>query len=143
MLIHGKCHCGNIAFEFGWEPDPAEIVARACTCSFCVKHGCAWTSFPAGVLKLRTADAARVSRYTFGTHTSEFHTCTCCGVVPVVTCRIDGRLYAVVNVNTFEDCDPSLLRHVPANLEKEGKEARLDRRKCHWIADVRHVADVS
>jgi len=33
MLIHGKCHCGNIAFSLTWEPDPAEIPARACACS--------------------------------------------------------------------------------------------------------------
>ena len=29
--------------------------------------------------------------------------CTACGVVPVVTSRIDGRLYAVVSVNAFEN----------------------------------------
>jgi len=44
MIIRGGCHCGNIAFELGWEPDPDEIPARACDCSFCVKHGGVWTS---------------------------------------------------------------------------------------------------
>jgi hypothetical protein len=28
MRIHGSCHCGNIAFDLAWEPDPAEIPAR-------------------------------------------------------------------------------------------------------------------
>jgi len=23
LLIHGKCHCGNISFSLTWEPDPA------------------------------------------------------------------------------------------------------------------------
>ena len=44
-------------------------------------------------------DRARASKYAFGTKTAEFHVCTGCGVVPVVTSRIDGCLYAVVSVN--------------------------------------------
>ena len=27
MLIHGSCHCGNIAYELDWTPDPVEIPA--------------------------------------------------------------------------------------------------------------------
>ena len=35
MLLKGSCHCGNIRFELDWQPEPAEIPAHACTCSFC------------------------------------------------------------------------------------------------------------
>src|ERR1700704_152096 len=101
LLIHGKCHCGNISFSLGWEPDPAEIPARACTCSFCTKHGGAWTSNPGGALKGLVKDSALLSRYAFGTRTAEFHICARCGIVPVVTSRIEGRLYAVVSGNAF------------------------------------------
>src|SRR5215217_5944217 len=110
MLIHGKCHCGNISFELAWDPDPAEIPARACGCSFCVKHGGVWTSNPAGALKVAVDAPSLVSRYAFGTKTAAFHICTRCGVVPVVTSRIDGRLYAVVSVNAFEGIEPSRIR---------------------------------
>src|SRR5690606_23995261 len=106
MLIHGQCHCGNIAFTLDWTPDPASIPARACGCSFCVKHGGVWTSNPDGVLKVVVKDAAQVSRYAFATRTAEFHVCARCGVVPVVSSRIDGHLYAVVNVNAFEGVAP-------------------------------------
>ncbi len=34
-----------------------------------------------------------------------------CGVVPVVISQINGRDYAVVNVNTFEDVDSALLKY--------------------------------
>ena len=34
MLIRGKCHCGNISFSLTWDPDPKEIRARACDCTF-------------------------------------------------------------------------------------------------------------
>jgi hypothetical protein len=44
MLISGRCHCGNISFALDWQPEPSEIPARACTCSFCAKHGGVWTS---------------------------------------------------------------------------------------------------
>src|SRR5438128_7613863 len=108
MLIKGKCHCGNIAFELEWDDDPAEIPARACGCSFCVKHGGVWTSNPRGALKVTVGEPSLMSKYGFGTRTAEFHTCARCGVVPVVTSLIDGRLYAVVNVNTFEGVDPAL-----------------------------------
>ena len=136
MLIAGKCHCGNIAFSLSWEPDPVEIPARACTCSFCTKHGGVWTSNPRGRLAVRIADASAVSRYQFGTRTAEFHICSRCGVVPVVTSEIDGRLYAVVSVNAFEGIDPSMLRRAPASFDGEGTDSRLERRKRSWIPDV-------
>jgi hypothetical protein len=139
MLIHGKCHCGNIAFSLTWEPDPAEIQVRACTCSFCVKHGGVWTSNPNGTLEVVVKDPSLVSRYAFGTRTAEFHTCAHCGVVPVVTSRIDGNLYAVVSVNAFEGVEQSLLRRTSTSFDGEGTDSRLARRKRNWIANVKFV----
>jgi hypothetical protein len=136
MLIPGKCHCGNISFTLAWEPDPVEIPARACGCSFCVKHGGVWTSYPRGVLKVAVKDRNRVSAYAFGTKTADFHVCASCGVVPVVTSRIDGRLYAVVSVNAFEGLDPARLHRAPANFDGEGEGERLERRKRNWIGAV-------
>jgi len=139
MLIKGKCHCGNIAFELHWEGAPEEIPARACSCSFCVRHGGVWTAHPGSRLVVTVRDAALVSRYAFGTETATFHVCSRCGVVPVVTSEIAGRLYAVVNVNAFEGIDETWLRRASSNVEGEGVEARLARRARNWIADVRVV----
>jgi hypothetical protein len=140
MLINGSCHCGNISFVLRWEPEPAEIPARACTCSFCAKHGGVWTSCPTGTLEITVRDPLLESRYAFGTKTAQFHICTGCGVVPVVTSRIDDRLYGVVSVNAFDHVAPSLLRHASATFDRESEEGRLARRKRNWIADVRFVA---
>jgi len=137
MLIHGACHCGNLSFDLAWEPTPAEIPARACGCTFCSKHGGLWTSNPAGALRVTVKDTARVSKYSFGTHTADFHVCSACGVVPVVTSRIDGHEYAVVSVNAFEDVDPALLRRAPVSFDGEDEPSRLARRKRGWIGDVR------
>ena len=139
MKIHGGCHCGNISFDLDWRPEPSEIPARACTCSFCRKHGGLWTSNPAASLEVRIADPALVTRYEFGTRTARFHICTRCGAVPVVTSLIDGNLYAVVSVNAFEGVEPSMLRPRPATFDAEEEAARLARRKRSWIADVRFV----
>ncbi len=137
MLIRGHCHCENVAFVLGWEPDPAEIPVRACTCSFCLKHGGAWVANPSGLLTVTVRDPSLVSRYAFGTRTAEFHVCSRCGVVPVVTSRIEDRLYAVVSAHAFDgSVDPSLLRPAPVSFDGEGATERLARRARNWIARV-------
>jgi hypothetical protein len=139
MLIHGKCHCGNISFSLIWEPEPVEIPARACTCSFCTKHGGVWTSNPNGALEVLVKEPSLVSKYAFGTRTAVFHICTRCGAVPVVTSEIDGHVYAVVSVNAFVGVDQSLLCRASASFDGEQKEDRLARRKRNWIAHVTYV----
>ena len=139
MRISGRCHCGNIAFTLDWQPEPTEIPARACTCSFCTSHGNVWTACPAGSLRITVQDRDRVSNYEFGTKTAQFHVCAICGVVPIVTSSIDGRLYAVVNVNTFENVPPEILRHAPVTFDDEAAAERLARRKRNWIGDVTFV----
>ena len=139
MRIDGTCHCGNIIFALDWEPDPSEIPARACGCSFCVKHGGVWTSNPHGTLQVTVKDPSARSIYNFGTKTADFHVCARCGIVPVVTSRIDGHVYAVVSVNAFEGVEPSRLRRSPANFDGEGTDSRLERRKRNWIPSVEFV----
>jgi hypothetical protein len=136
MLIRGRCHCGNISFALRWLPEPTEIPARACTCTFCVKHGGVWTACSTASLEVSVIEAAKVSRYAFGTRTAHFHICSECGVVPVVTSEIDGKLYAVVSVNAFENVEPSLLRHAVSTFDDEDETTRLARRQRGWIADV-------
>ena len=135
--VHGRCHCGNIDFELEWPGNSAAIPARACGCSFCVKHGGVWTSNPKARLSVTIRDRTLVSPYAFGTRSATFHVCSRCGAVPVVTSEIDGRLHAVVNVNAFEDVDPASLIRTSADFEGEDLASRLSRRKRNWIAEVR------
>jgi hypothetical protein len=139
MLIHGRCHCGNISFDLAWDPDPIEIPARACSCTFCSKHGGVWTSNPAAKLRIAIDDRELTTKYAFGTRTAEFLVCGRCGVVPVVTSLIEGRLHAVVNVNAFENVDPSLLQRAPTNFEGEDVQSRLARRALVWITEVQYT----
>jgi hypothetical protein len=137
MRIEGKCHCGNIRYGLDWPGEASEIKVRACGCSFCVKHGGSWTSHRGAGLEAEIRDASLVSRYRFGTQTADFYVCARCGAVAFVTSAIEGRLYAVVNVNTFEGIDPSSLARAAANFDGEGTGERLERRTRNWIPVVR------
>ena len=138
--IQGKCHCGNIAFEFEhpeFDPDSTNrLPVRACSCSFCVKHGGVYTSHPKGTLNAQIHDMSEIQRYEFGTGTAHFYICKQCGVFSFVTSEIDGQLYAVVNVNTFENVDRDKLEQRIADFEGEGTGDRLGRRKRTWIGTV-------
>jgi hypothetical protein len=136
MLITGSCHCRNITFRLNWTPEPTEITARACTCSFCSKRGGVWTSCPAGALKISVRDPALLSRYLFGTRTAEFLVCSKCGGAPAVTSLIKNHLYAVVSVNAFDNVDSSMIRCAAATFDEETEEARLTRRTRNWISRV-------
>ena len=78
-------------------------------------------------------------RYAFATKTAQFHICAKCGVVPLVTSTIDGNLYAVVNSNTFEDFDRSMLQNASVSFEGESENVRLTRRKRNWIGSVEYL----
>ncbi|MDY7807699.1 hypothetical protein U0E23_35335, partial [Burkholderia stagnalis] len=143
MITSGSCHCGNLSFALDWREAAPRIAARSCTCSFCRKHGGTWTSCPSGALEITVKDPARVGTYAFGTGTAQFHVCATCGVVPVVTSEVDGRLYGVVNVNAFDGVDASLIDPPTAgSFDGESTDERLARRKRNWIPDVvfRHVS---
>ncbi len=136
MDLHGCCHCGNIRFSLaGFAPD-ASIPARACTCSFCLKHGGVWTSDPQGRLRIRITEPADHGVYRFGTGTADFHVCRRCGAVPAVTAEIEGRLYGVASVRALEGVAPERLAHAQVSFEGEAAGDRLARRARGWIGDV-------
>jgi hypothetical protein len=133
--IEASCHCGNIRVTFDWPDAGSTIPARACGCIFCTKHRGVWTSNPHGCFSLHTADASRVRIYRFGSETADFHVCKSCGVVPIVTCEIEGRRYAVFNVNTFDNVGRAELVESPSNFEGETTGDRLARRKRNWTPE--------
>ena len=68
---------------------------------------------------------AQAALYRFGTKTADFHLCQSCGVIPVVTCMLEGRQYAVLNVNAFDDIDPAIFDQSPTDFEGETVDTRL------------------
>ena len=134
--IVGACHCGNLRFELSLPVSGAKIPVRACSCDFCRKHGGVYTSHPEGRLRVDVGDPGIVTHYRFGTETADFHICRRCGAVPVVTSEIGGRVYAVVNVNCFENMSADDFDRAVTDFDGETTESRLTRRERNWIADV-------
>ena len=134
--IDGKCHCGNIAFRLEWPESVRPLAVRACGCTFCTKHGGVYTSHPDARLRARVLDEDLLNRYAFGTGTAEFYICARCGAVPFVTSTIDGTVYAVVNVNTFENVPAADLDASATDFDGESVEDRLQRRQRNWIPRV-------
>lgn len=135
-IIKGGCHCGNLRYEFTWPRAGDSIPVRACSCGFCTKHHGVYTSHPEAKLAARIQDVTRVSRYRFATNTADFFVCRRCGVVPFVTSEIEGELFAVVNVNTFDAVDPTVFESSVTNFDGELREDRLARRTRTWIRNV-------
>ena len=136
MNIAGKCHCGNISFDFNWPGDENRMPVRACECTFCVPRNATYTSHPDGSLSTYIRDETRISKYRFGTKTADFYVCSTCGFVPFVTSEIEGNLYGVVNVNTLQSIDKNILEHSTGSFDGEGTGERLTRRSRSWIPNV-------
>lgn len=134
--IAGGCHCGNVRYSLQWPSKEPEVPVRKCGCTFCTKHGGAWTSNPQARLTVAICDATAVSEYRFGTETADFSVCSRCGCVPFVSSWIDEVRYAVVNVNTFEITDKLAFDESATDFSVEETAARLSRRKRNWIPDV-------
>lgn len=137
MQIHGSCHCGNVTFDLQWPMYAESIAARACSCTFCKKHGARWTANASATLSVHINEPALVTAYAFGTKTADFHVCNRCGVVACCTSLVEGRLYAVVNVKAFDNFDSSRLVLADVDFDGEDEAQRLLRRAANWIADIR------
>ena len=58
----GRCHCGNIRFEFDSGVPRSELPVRVCGCAFCVRHGARYTSDPGGAVHVEIDDRETVDR---------------------------------------------------------------------------------
>ena len=134
--IDASCHCGNIRVALDWPDAAPTIAARACGCGLCTRSGAAWTSNPGGSFHLSIADPSRATQYRFATRTADFHLCRTCGIIPIVTCTIEGARYAVFNVNTFDNVERSQIVTAAADFEGEALEDRLARRRRNWTPEA-------
>lgn len=128
----GSCHCGNIEFAFETEKTPEQLDVRACDCSFCTRHGGRTTTDPQGSVRFTVRDGAKLNRYRFGLRTADFLICAECGVYVGVVISDDGRSYATLNVNTFDERDAFPDDAVSVNYDGETVEGRMARRKAKW-----------
>src|SRR5918997_5262358 len=104
-MFTGGCHCGNISFAFETEKTTSQLDVRACDCSFCTRHGGRTTTDPQGSVRFTVRDRAKLNRYRFGLRTADFLICAECGAYVGAVISEDGRAYATLNVNVFDERD--------------------------------------
>ncbi len=122
----GGCPCGAIRILF---ETAGPLAPRACQCRFCRKHNARTVTDPDGSAVLDLGGG--VIRYRFGTGTTDFLICARCGVYVGASAELDGRLYATLNLNAFDDPRPDL-EAAPVSYDGEDAAAKGDRRRARW-----------
>ena len=128
----GGCHCGALGFEYRTERLPAEWSVRACQCSFCRRHGAAYTSDPAGSVRFEHEDTSVLSRYRFGQHTADFIFCGRCGGYLGAVTEEGGQVLMVVNLRALNPRPEGLPAAEAMSYDGESKDERNSRRASRW-----------
>lgn len=133
MSLHrGRCHCGAVGFEYRTDKPVAEWSVRACQCSFCRKHGAAYTSDPAGSVRFAHEDPAVLSRYRFGHKTADFIFCGRCGGYLGAVTEEGGQALMVLNIRALDPQPDGLPAAQPMSYEGETTGDRNTRRAGRW-----------
>ena len=139
VTFHGSCHCGNLELTFETELKPAQLPVRACSCSFCRRHGVRTTCDPQGKVKITVHDSGLLHRYRFGMKTADFLICKRCGIYVGAVIGAGDKAYATVNINTFDDSEGITQEPISVTYEGETAEQRRVRRAANWTPVVGFV----
>lgn len=131
----GACHCGNITFHFHTDSALADLQPRRCICNFCRQHGAVYVADKLGLLRVSCRDHTALSRYRQSTGTADFLICGHCGVLVLVSSKVEGNECAVINATTLHEYE-ALRQPVAVDFDGESTAARLQRRGQHWIGRV-------
>ena len=123
MLHRGRCHCGAIRFEL---ESKVRFAPRQCQCGFCRRHNVRMVSDPDGEARLTLGPETQ--RYRFATGTTDYLICGRCGVYVGAVAELDGRTYATLNLNAFDDPHPGLAAE-PVSYDSETAEQKAERRR--------------
>lgn len=132
LRLCGGCHCGNLRLTLETLRDPGKLTVRACSCSFCRRHGVRTVSDPAGRVEFVVGDPAQLSRYRFGLGTAQFLVCRTCGVYIGAVIAEAGSAYAIVNINVLETPAAFADTAVPVSYDRESTAERRARRRARW-----------
>lgn len=111
---------------------PEAMTVRACTCTFCRRHGGRTVTDSAGEVVLRVDDPSLLSRYSFGLKTAEFFVCKECGVYVAMVMTDGERSWATVNLNALNEAKRFGQPAFPVSYDGETAHERISRRKLQW-----------
>ncbi len=124
-----SCQCKNI--EVDWNTVNSAIVARKCGCQYCIEKDADYVSDADSQVSFKINNPQQHKSVQQGTNTADFHECTNCGLV-LVTCEIEGVVYAVLNAKVLALKNYSLNQTLN-DLTNESIDLRLARRQKTWI----------
>ena len=136
LRLAGGCHCGNLEVTFETRRHPGELTVRACSCSFCRRHGARTVSDPEGRAEFVVHDPARLNRYGFGLRTAQFLVCRTCGVYLGALMAEASAAYAVVNINALQTPEVFTAAALPVSYDAEKPSERQARRRARWTPAV-------
>ena len=70
-------------------------------------------------------------RYRFASRAADYLICGRCGVYVGAVAEIDGRTYATLNLNTFDDPRLDLVA-TPVSYDSESAGEKAERRRLKW-----------
>lgn len=128
----GGCHCGNLRWTLRSALAPDQLPARACQCSFCLRHGALSTSDPRGELRFEIDAPDLLLRYRFATGSADFLICLRCGVYVGALMQEGAAWFAIANLNTLQGREA--LRPAPQPMDYDGEDVarRRGRRSARW-----------
>ena len=132
----GRCHCGNIEVALETELRPEQLRLRACTCSFCRRHGARTASDPAGRVRITVHHSEELLCYRFGLRTADFLVCRRCGIYVAAVMTEGGSAWATLNVNVLDAVDRLAQSATPVTYDGESVAGRAARRKECWTPAV-------
>ena len=124
--LAGSCHCGAARLIF---ETAKPLAPRQCQCGFCRRHNVRMVSDPDGEAALKLGP--ETPRYRFATGTTDYLICARCGVYLGAVAEVEGRTFATLNLNAFDDPRPDL---APTRVSYEGESAEqtAERRRRRW-----------
>lgn len=131
-LHRGQCHCGNLEVTFKSRLPTKQLSYRACSCSFCSRHGARTTSDPNGSVRILIRNPDQLSRYQFGLRTADFLVCRQCGIYLAAVLTTGDCSYATVNINTFDSVKDFTQEPMVMTYDGETEAERMARRKANW-----------
>ena len=136
QYLSGSCHCGNLSISFETDLSPADMVPRACQCSFCRLHSSAAVSDPDGHVTFSVRNGEHLNRYTFGLGSTEFLICRICGVYAGAFMPVDdpggADAYANVMAGTLDARAEITRAPIPVHRSQESLAERRTRRRAMW-----------
>lgn len=123
-----NCRCGN--FEVVWDAKISSLLARKCSCDYCILHDIDYVSDPESPLKFTIRDPSKYKIVQHGTNTANFYECVSCGLV-LVTSDIENDVYAVLNAKVLGVNNYQVDKEVKI-FTNESVAVKLARRKKNW-----------